>query len=173
MNENLEGLVGRIKSDRKLLLIVILGIAGIILLTLSELMPEKNENEAAKETSPDISEYEQETERRLAELISSIDGAGRTRVMITLSSGDENVYATEDKSGKENYERSYVVVKQSGDENGMLLRVNEPEIRGAAIVCEGADSERVKQEIINTVTAVLGIGTNRINIAKMKKSDGG
>lgn len=173
MNENLEALAGRIKSDKKMLLIVVLGAVGVMLLVLSELIPEKDKTETAKETPQTLSEYEEETEQRLAELISCIDGAGRTKVMITLNSGDENVYATDDKSGKETFERSYVVVKQNGDENGMLLRVEEPEIRGAAIVCEGADSERVKQEIINTVTAVLGIGTSRINIAKMKKSDGG
>lgn len=173
MNEKLEGLAEKIKSDRKLLIIVVLGIVGILLLTLSELMPKSEEKAKELESIPDLSEYEENTERRLAELISSIDGAGRTKVMITLNSGDENVYATEDKGGEKTYERNYVVVKQNGDENGMLLRVEEPEIRGVAIVCEGADSAAVKQEIINTVTAVLGVGTNRVNIAKMKNSDGG
>ena len=173
MNEKLEGLAEKIKSDRKLLIIVVLGVVGILLLTLSELMPKSEEKPKETETAPDLTEYEEKTEQRLAELISSIDGAGRTKVMITLNSGDENVYATEDKDGEKTYERNYVVVKQDGDENGMLLRVEEPEIRGVAVVCEGADSAAVKQEIINTVTAVLGVGTNRVNIAKMKNSDGG
>ena len=173
MNEKLGGLAEKIKSDRKLLIIVVLGVVGILLLTLSELMPKSEEKPKETETAPDLTEYEEKTEQRLAELISSIDGAGRTKVMITLNSGDENVYATEDKDGEKTYERNYVVVKQDGDENGMLLRVEEPEIRGVAVVCEGADSAAVKQEIINTVTAVLGVGTNRVNIAKMKNSDGG
>ena len=173
MNGKLEKFVEKIKSDKKLLIIVALGIVGILLLTLSELMPKSEEKPKETETAPDLIEYEEKTEQRLAELISSIDGAGRTKVMITLNSGDENVYATEDKGGEKTYERNYVVVKQDGDENGMLLRVEEPEIRGVAVVCEGADSAAVKQEIINTVTAVLGVGTNRVNIAKMKNSDGG
>lgn len=173
MNEKLNNLFERIKSDKRLFVIVVLGVAGIILLTLSEIMPEKEEKTVETENNQSLSEYEEKTEKRLAELISSIDGAGRTKVMITLNSGDENVYATEDKGGEKTYERNYVVVKQNGDEIGMLLRVEEPEIRGVAVVCEGADSETVKQEITNTVTAVLGVGTNRVNISKMKNSDGG
>lgn len=173
MNERLKELTERVKSDKKLFIIVVLGAVGILLLTLSELMPKQEEKSQETEKTPDLSEYEENTERRLAELISSIEGAGRTKVMITLNSGDENVYATEDKGGEKTYERKYVVVKQDGDENGMLLRVEEPQIRGVAVVCEGADSAAVKQEIINTVTAVLGVGSNRVNISKMKKSDGG
>lgn len=173
MSEKLEGLISKIKADKRLLVIVLLGMAGIILLTLSELKPSENKKTEETEKPTEVSQYEESLETRLSELISSIDGAGRTKVMITLASGDENVYATEDKGGEKSYERNYVVVKQDGDEEGILLKVAEPEIRGVAVVCEGADSTAVRQEIINTVTAVLNIGTNRVNISKMKISDGG
>ena len=173
MSEAIEKLRERFKNDKRLAIIVVLGIIGILLLTLSELIPEKKEEKTELPAGTDLVQYEQSVEERLAELISSINGAGRTKVMITLNSGDESVYATQDKSGEKSYEKSYVVVKQDGDEGGMLLKVIEPEIRGVAVVCEGADSAAVKQEIINTVTAVLGVGTSRVSIAKMKNSDGG
>lgn len=173
MNESLKKFADRLRADKRLLIIVVIGFVGIILLAASELKPKEKEKPAETEKTADASQYEISLETRLAELISSIDGAGRTNVMITLDSGDENVYATEDKGGEKNYERSYVVVKQDGDENGILLKVAEPEIRGVAVVCEGAGSAEVRQEIINTVTAVLNIGTNRVNISKMKNSDGG
>lgn len=163
----------RLKSDKRLAVIVCAGIAGILLLMLSELVPHSEEKKAEEPAETGLAEYEQSIEERLSGLISSIDGAGRTRVMITLDSGDENVYATKDKSSEKSYEKEYVVIKNDGDEDGMLLKVIEPEIRGVAVVCEGADSATVKQEIINTVTAVLGIGTSRVNIAKMKNTDGG
>lgn len=173
MSEKLNELLSRIKTDKRLLIIVVLGLSGILLLTFSELKPNEKEAPAETDKAADTAQYEESLETRLAELISSIDGAGRAKVMITLDSGDENVYATEDKSGEKSYERSYVVIKQSGDENGMLLKIAEPEIRGVAVVCEGAGSAEVRQEIINTVTAVLNVGTNRVNISKMKNSDGG
>ena len=44
-------------------------------------------------------DYETELENRLTELIESIDGAGKTKVMLTVDCGDENVYATDNKNG--------------------------------------------------------------------------
>lgn len=37
--------------------------------------------------------YAEDIEKRLTEIVSSIDGAGKTRVMVTLESGAEQVYA--------------------------------------------------------------------------------
>lgn len=172
MSEKAKELITRIKSEKRLALIVVLGIVGILLLTVSELVPREEKKTAEPDEPQSIEQYEESLENRLAELVSQIDGAGRTKVMITLESGDENIYATEDKSGEKTYERDYVVIKRNGDEDGMLLKTAEPEIRGAAVVCEGADSVAVRQEIVNTVTAVLGIGTSRVYISKMKQNSG-
>lgn len=173
MSGYIQNFFAKLKADKRLAIIVILGITGIILLTFSEIMPEKKEEKTEPEKKSDICEYEENLEKRLSGLVEAIDGAGRAKVMLTLASGDENIYATEDKSGEKSYERGYVIVKQDGDESGMLLKVAEPEIRGVAVVCEGAESSQVRQEIINTVCAVLGVGTNRVNISKMKSDYGG
>lgn len=173
MNEVIAKLLSRFKGDKRMLVIVVLGLAGIILLALSELVPEAPKEKTEPKNDVQSCDYEESLEKRLGELISAIEGAGKSRVMITLDSGDENIYATKDKASDKNSERDYVVVKQDGDENGMLLKVAQPEIRGVAVVCEGADSAAVRQEITNTVTAVLGVSTSRVNIAKMKKTDGG
>lgn len=173
MSEGMQKFISRLRNDKRMLIIVILGLTGIVLLALSELLPDEPAKKTENEEKQTVSDYEESLEKRLAETVSAIDGAGRAKVMITLESGDENIYATENKESEKSFERDYVVIKQDGDENGMLLKVAEPEIRGVAVVCEGADSAQVRQEIINTVTAVLGVGTNRVNIAKMKKSDGG
>ena len=140
-----EKILEKIKRDKKIAAIVCVGLAGIILLTLSEIMPTKSDtNEKnSKEPVTDIRDsYEEDIEKRLTSIVSEINGAGRTEVMVTLAS-DNN-------------------------ESGLLLKVIEPEIRGVAIVCEGADSANVRQEIVLTVSAVLGISTNRISIAKIK-----
>lgn len=41
--------------------------------------------------------YAEDIEKRLTEIVSSIDGAGKTRVMVTLESGAEQVYARNEK----------------------------------------------------------------------------
>ena len=171
MKKAVEKILEKIKRDKRVALIVCVGLAGIILLTLSELIPQKSApNENSKETAvSDIRDnYEKDIEERLTSIVSSINGAGRTEVMITLASGDENVYAVKEKISDGTKEREYVVIESDSNESGLLLKVIEPEIRGVAVVCEGADSANVRQEIVSTVSAVLGISTNRISIAKIK-----
>lgn len=171
MNRFIEKFLTKIKADKRLTIIVITGIAGVILLTASELIPEKKDDVPQENEYSDCTDYEERIEKRLENILSSINGAGKVKVMITLESGDENVYAMEHKqssSDKNNQsENEYVLIDKNGDDDGLLLKIVEPEIRGAAIVCEGADSAQVRQEIINSVTSVLGITTNRISISKM------
>ena len=173
MKQTVEKILKKIKRDRKLAIIICVGLAGIILLTLSELMPPKNKTEekTSEKSETDIRDsYEEDIEKRLTSIVSAIDGAGRTQVMVTLASGDENVYAVKEKSSDGSREREYIVIDSDDNESGLLLKVIEPEIRGVAFVCEGADSAKVRQEIVSSVSAVLGISTNRISIAKIKSA---
>lgn len=173
MKQTVEKILEKIKRDRKLAIIICVGLAGIILLTLSELMPPKNKTEEKTSEKSETyirDSYEEDIEKRLTSIVSAIDGAGRTQVMVTLASGDENVYAVKEKSSDGSREREYIVIDSDDNESGLLLKVIEPEIRGVAIVCEGADSAKVRQEIVSSVSAVLGISTNRISIAKIKSA---
>lgn len=174
MNKTVHKILEKIKRDKRIAIIVCIGLVGIILLTLSELMPQKSDakqNEKSENVTDIRDSYEENIEKRLTSIVSSIDGAGRTEVMVTLASGDENVYAVKEKSSDGSKEREYIVIDSDKNESGLLLKVIEPEIRGVAIVCEGADSAKIRQEIISSVSAVLGISTNRISIAKIKSAE--
>ena len=174
MNKTVQKILEKIKRDKRFAAIVCIGLVGIILLPLSELMPQKSDAKQSEksENTKDIRDsYEEDIEKRLTSIVSSINGAGRTEVMVTLASGDENVYAVKEKSSDGSKEREYIVIDSDKNESGLLLKVIEPEIRGVAIVCEGADSAKVRQEIISSVSAVLGISTNRISIAKIKSAE--
>ncbi len=170
-------LFSKIKGDKRVIVIVIVGLVGILLLTLSELIPEDNDEtkktEKSDNLSETVSEYEASLETRLAELIKEIDGAGKTSVMLTLDCGDEKIYASKDRLTDTSSEKEYILVENDGEQTGLLLKVAQPEVRGVAVVCEGADSAKVRQEITGIITAVLGVSTNRVNIAKMKITNGG
>lgn len=176
MGKKLIEIFKNFKGDKRILLIVLIGIVGILLLTLSEIIPDKDDEQKLQDNdtkTESITEYEQNLEKRLEDLLTSVDGAGKVRVMLTLDCGDESVYATENKSSEKSDEKSYVLIENDGENGGLLLKVSQPQVRGVAVVCEGADSAKVKQEITGTLTVVLGISTNRVNIAKMKLSNGG
>lgn len=161
----------RLRSDKKLFLIVSVCIVGLALLVLSEFIPDKDENvteDLIVNENVNFNSYEKELENRLKVLLESIKDAGKVQVMITVESGDEKIYATESNTDNENEERKYVLLDVDGTDNGLLLKVAQPKVRGVAVVCQGADLPAVREEITGAVTSVLGISTNRVNISKMK-----
>lgn len=165
--------------DKKTLVIICLGVAGVVILVLSELLPNENSIEKAQNQSEPSSavccDYEADLEHRLEEIISEIDGAGSVSVMVTLEGSAEDVYAQQEKDDVENrkHENDYVIVKTDDGENGILLKTFQPQVRGVAVVCTGGGSAVVRQSITNTVTAVLGISSARVNISVMKRNNGG
>lgn len=171
-------LVGITRLDKKILLAVSLLLFGAAALVISESTGDKTTSVSVTATtaSTDTDEYISDLEERLTSMISAIDGAGETRVMITLESGSEEIYLhnynygeNNDKSGRNSLERKdeYVIVDDDSGEKGIVVRVAEPKIRGVAVVCKGADSETVRNRIVETVTALLDISSTRVSVAKM------
>ncbi len=167
------------RLNKKLLLVVLMLVSGIILLLASEFSETKEtfskQTEETTEAS-DVQEYSRRLEERLISIISSIDGAGMTKVMVTLDSGCEDIYLHDfdygenaDPSGKNSIERKdeYVIVDGSSGEQGIVVRRKEPKVRGVAVVCEGAGSEQVRSQIVSTVTALLDISSARVSVVKM------
>lgn len=167
------------RLDKKLLLVVLLLVSGIILLFASEFSDAEETSLPQSETttgSTDVQEYSERLEHRLSSIISSINGAGETKVMVTLENGSEDVYLHNsdygeniDPSGKNSMERKdeYVIVDGSSGEQGIVVRKSEPKVRGVAVVCEGGGSQQVKVQIIETVTALLDISAARVSVAEM------
>lgn len=176
MDKKIEKIKDLIKKDKKLAFMLLLAIIGVVLLIGSEFFNKEKSDQNLK-TSIDTSEYAENIEKKLVEIISAIDGAGNVSVMVTVETSEENVYARQVKGDEQTdseksalqYEYEYIVVKSgTSAENGMLLKVIEPNIRGVAIVCDGGDNASVRENIINTVSAVLNIKTNKISVCKKK-----
>lgn len=166
------------KLNPKMLLVVALLVSGIAVLMLSELSGGGEPVAAQAQTSApaDSREYEKKLEERLVSIISAIDGAGETRVMVTLESGSEDVYLNNsdygeniEPSGENSFEKrdEYIIVDNSSGQGGIVVRRTEPRVRGVAVVCKGAGSETVKAQIVEAVTALLDISSARVSVAKM------
>ena len=76
-------------------LAVVVGVLAMLLLLLSELLPSGNTQKTAASTvrTAAVSQYQTQLEQQLEGLISQLQGAGHTAVMVTLSTGEETVYA--------------------------------------------------------------------------------
>ena len=175
----IERLSAKTKLSKKLMLAVALLVSGVFFLLLSEIGTD-DKNADAQSVSVSVTQstqnYAENLENRLISIISSIDGAGVTKVMVTLESGSEDVYLHNydygenvDPEGKNSMERKddYVIVDGQSGEQGIIVRVSEPRVRGVAVVCEGGGSDVVREQIISAVTALLDISSARVSVAKM------
>ena len=102
-------------------------------------------------------EYCEALEKRLAALLSAVDGAGEVRVMISLEGGVRRIY-------EKNGDGVCVTVGSGSSESAVLVSEGAPAIGGVGVVCRGATSERVKNEIVALVSAALGIGAHKIYV---------
>lgn len=180
-HERLSDLFSKLKKDKKALALILICAAGIAIILFSEMFfgdtaKEKSVPEKTSEMNiSDPYEYAELMENKLTDIVSSISGAGKAKVMITLDGSAESVYAQNSKTGSENGDREknsdeskYVLVKnESSKEEALLLKIMQPRILGVAIVCEGGDSAYVQEKIIATVSALFDISSSKINVTKL------
>lgn len=169
-----------IKNEKKLFLIVVLGVAGVLMIALSEVLPNKNQEKVKEEaTTFSYANYEKETEQRLSDIISEIDGAGRVKVMLTLKSSEKYEFAknsqTDEKSSEENSQKNkndeYVILNGTNGDECVTIKSEYPSVQGVVVVCDGGDSQVVKSNITQAVSSAVGISTNNITVLKMKLSE--
>lgn len=157
-------------------LLLALGLGGMLLILLADLRGASSDQTtaaAAPNTAAQVTlteaEYTAQLEQKLQQMISQIEGAGETAVMITLEGSRETIYAQSEKNGGEggSRESSPVLRKASSGEEALVEMTWEPEIRGVAVVCQGGADITVAARVTELVSVVLGVPSHRISIAKM------
>ncbi len=170
----LDKFISRVKTDKRLLSICLFGFLGIILIVFSLPLEKDKNREAAKLPEEKVfneKDYTADLEAKLSEMISLINGAGNTKVIITLECDYETVYAKDgslsqgDDSTDEDSE--YIIIDRDDAQGGLLLKTVAPKVRGVAVVCEGGDNQYVRNAVTEMLTAVLDVGANRISVSKI------
>lgn len=161
------------KGDKKLKILLVIGLIGIMLIALSEAIPSQSKSPSGvDEETMSYSEYIDSLERETAEIISSIDGAGECKVMITLKNSNESVYAKniEEESNEGSYSKKneYVLYDDNNGDSPLLVKQYFPEIQGVVIVCTGGDDVMVRENIIKSVTALFNVSSTNISVSKIK-----
>lgn len=146
---------------------------GVVLLLWPWQEKEETVQPAVQPTagSSDIAELEEKMEK----ILSKISGVGRVDVLLTLESGGELVLATDSTlrySGSpqnpDNYDRSSETVTVSGG-NGtdvVVTQERSAKFRGALIVCDGGDNDKVRLKIVEAVCALTGLGADRVAVVR-------
>ena len=138
---------------------------GIILLLIPNGSSKKPEQEGIIEKGDNILSVEE----TLSEILSMVQGAGKVRVMLTVSSGEETLYQNNCLISENGNEKQDTVIMTDSERNekGLVRKVIPPEYLGAIIVCQGADDPTVRLNLIEAVSNVTGLRSDKISILKM------
>ena len=123
--------------------VILLLAAGILLLVSGGgLFGARNQKTDA---GTDPAAYRVALERELSTLCAEVKGVGRVSVMITLAEGERTTYA-----------------------GSKVSSVTPPAVLGAAVVCDGGGDPQTKAELIRLLSALLGIGSNRVTVSERR-----
>lgn len=171
-NEAVERLLGRLRQGiLRYRYVLLVALAGVILL----LLPTGGGSEsAARQTAAGVTEWDPaELEDRLEDVLSQVDGAGSVEVVLTVSSAPRQLLAedrTSERDGEDvrEEETTVVISRGSGVQEAVAVGQVSAQFRGALVVCSGGDDPQVRLALAQAVSAVTGLGTDRIAICKGK-----
>lgn len=167
--------IKKILSDKKIPVIA-LAVIGLILILIAYIPSKKNNSSI--ESSFDESTYVSDLEKKIGEIVSSIYGAGKCEVMINIISTTESVYVKENKkhynssdtnSTTETEDSVLTMTDGEGNQYAVVTKQIMPEIGGVTVVCDGGDDTKVRINVIDAVSTVLGIGSNKVCVIAKSK----
>lgn len=156
----------------------------------TSIIEEKAAEEKAEAAQPEkfgnTEEYESYMENRLEQAISAMEGAGKVKVMVTVSASEELVVEKDmpttrsdtqesDSEGGNrnvnewNQEEETVYSRQSdGSSTPYVIKTLQPIIEGVVVVAQGGDRPEVRRNITEAIVALFDIEPHKIKVVKMK-----
>jgi len=163
-------------------LAIILIIAIILTLYFSSLQPATTQPQPQAKESQAEPAINTDIENRLKGILSKVEGAGSVDVVINYESTAEKVPAlSEDKQQSTTNEdgrnsettsekTDIATVQGSGSSEALIIKENQPEVRGVVVVAEGAGDIGVRMNLLSAVTTLLNITADKVEILKMNNN---
>ena len=126
-------------------IIIVVGLIGIGLIFLSNWVDFGSLTSGKGDEAFSVKTYSTKIENDLQTVISKIEGAGKTEVLLTME--------------------NYVYLDNSTTKTKEI----EPLIRGVLVVCEGGDDPVVVERVTDAVTKALDISTAKVCITKLSE----
>lgn len=161
-SEKLSNLFEKIKESKKIQIAIILSIV-LIILAYYFISTAKTTSSSTSEQINSTSEYVEYIEDKLENTIRSIDQVTSVNVNVSLESGFEYVYATNDetKTTSSGTLSSSDLVLVSGQP--VLLKEIYPKIQGVVVVVNNVDI-KTRLSILEAIQTVLEISNEKITI---------
>ena len=136
---------------RKIWFVPVMVLLGIVLMVY-----QNNSREAVPvSTVLTDDQFVADTENRIEQMLKNIDGAGDCKVTITLASGSK-------KESVREAGNVLVITDNQGNQSAVVAKEVAPEIAGVTVLSIGAKNIEVQKDIIQSVSTLLGIGSNKV-----------
>ena len=179
------------KMENIVVFIIILIITVLVINSMWSKDKEKAENKVTDSSkvlaNTDTTEgrTEEELEDKLADILETINGVGKVKVLIKYSESSSviamyNETSSESKSEEKTGDgetknttetenkKEIVYTDEDGESKPITEKVVMPVIEGAIITAQGASNSNVKTSIISAVEAVTGLAVHKIQVFEMK-----
>lgn len=165
--KNLRGLVQVLGKYRYALIVLLVGAALMLLPSGRKLSETKAVTAPMQAEIPDVAAVQSE----LAALLSRVDGAGEVAVMLSLDYGPERFFQADEQKSADGERSSETVLyhESSAQRLPIVTKTRSPVYKGAVIVCEGAERPSVRLAIVQAVSRLTGLGSDKISVMKMKR----
>ncbi len=168
--------------------IIILIITVLIINVMWSSNDKKTENKSEDTTKvlaqATSSSEKDDLETRLEDILASIDGVGKVKVLIKYSESSSVVpmynETTSESTTKETdgdgankdvketeSKREIVYTDENGKNTPITEKVTMPVIEGAIVTAQGAGNANVKTSIVSAVEAVTGLAVHKIQVFEM------
>ena len=112
-------------------------------------------------------------EEKLENVLSQLQGAGKVKVMLTISQGEKTVYQYDEEidygENDQSIRKDTVIITDADrNEQALVSQMLPPVYLGAVIICQGADQPSVKLAVVEAVSKITGLGADKICVLKMK-----
>ena len=195
-----------LKKDSLLICVL----SGILLLVIAWPVSEKNDHHADKSVLWDSNgsiinpvnedeavdsnsgEWKEDAaaaalEKRLEEILSTMEGVGRVKVMVTLASSREKIIEKDVPTSRSNVleedaqggnrstqdveagESTVYLKTENGEQIPYVIKEISPVIEGVSVVAEGGGDALIQKNITEVIQALFGIEVHKIKVVKMKQ----
>ncbi len=168
----------KIKKNKKLAIIVTIGVIGMILILLSEIFQSADDNtskiDEVEEHYSLSSTYKDKIQSELLSIVKKIDGVGEVDILVTVDGTTEYVYAeeldtqsdeSEDKQS-EGYNNKIVIIDENGSQKPLIKKIVEPKVTGVLVVCSGGDRYEIIEKVYRAVSTALNISSSSVCVVK-------
>ena len=136
-----------IKDGKAKNIIIAVGVLGILLIFISSFSGFNNNEQNGSDYS--VSQYREEIQDSLSEMLSRIEGVGNVSVLLTIENSVEGGYL---------------------ENNSPKTKEIEPVIRGVVVACDGGDDSVVTERVLDAVTKALNISSAKVSVTKLQET---